>query len=73
MSALSKGKTYDGRADISVAKVQELDEAFAKEQFPNNKHGLLIYDGAGEVIGKLEGHQFGAAEVESAIDAALSD
>lgn len=73
MSALSEAKVYEGKADLSVAKVQDLDEAFAQEQFPNNKHGLLIYDGGGELVGKIEGHSFGTAEIKAAIDGALTD
>ena len=36
-----------------------------EKYFPNNKHGLLAYGPDGKVIDKIEGHNFGAAEIKA--------
>ena len=35
------------------------------------KHGLVVFDAKGEPVSKLPGHNFGKAEIENALQAAL--
>lgn len=39
--------------------------------FTDLKHGLVVFDASGEPVAKLPGHQFGRAEIEEALRAAL--
>lgn len=69
MRALST--VYEGRAKLEVMDVKELDADFAKQQFPDSKHGLLVYGKGGEVVAKLEGHRFGKDEITGLVDGVL--
>ena len=62
-------KQYDGKVELSVRSIKEPGgEALGKEHFPDQKHGLLAYDSAGEIVDKIEGHRFEAKDIIKVVD-----
>ena len=51
-----------------TAGAPEEIEAFG---FKDDGHGLVIFDGEGEVAGKLPGHNYGRAEIEAQLKTVL--
>lgn len=57
---------FDGKVDLEVMSINDEEaKGLGEKHFPNNKHGLIAYDSEGKVIDKIEGHNFGAAEIKA--------
>ena len=73
MSELETAGTY---ADKVVFNIVEKDShaSFDAEcqEYDLGDHGLVILSSDGEALAKIQGHQFGKAEIESAIAEALA-
>ena len=69
-------KDYGRWMDFNVipaevtAESQEEIEAFG---FAELRHGLVVFDAAGDVAATLPGHQFGRSEIEAALQPLLSE
>ncbi len=54
-------------AEETAAATEDI-EAFG---FQEDGHGLVIFDGEGEVAGKLPGHNYGRTEIEAQLKTVL--
>ncbi len=66
---------YEGRvefkvvpAEVTVTVLDEI-EAFG---FTDLKHGMVVFASSGEALVKMPGHQFGRAEIVTAIETVLA-
>jgi hypothetical protein len=55
-----------GKVTLEVMSIKDdTAKGLGEKHFPNSKHGLIAYGPDGEVIDKIEGHNFGAAEINA--------
>jgi len=68
---LEKEKTYEGRIQFTI--VPHTHEGFAAEveSFDIGNHGLVAFDGQGQVATKIAGHNFGKPQIVAAIQTLL--
>ena len=53
---------YAGRVVLEVHPLSDAPELNAR-LFPSGKHGIILYDAKGEIVGTIEGHGYGREEI----------
>lgn len=55
--------TYESQVKMDVVMCDDADQKMIEEQFGADRHGLLVRDGEGKIVGKISGHMFGKDEI----------
>lgn len=65
--SLAESAEWKGKFDFVVRPVTSEEGRIEAPRmgFGAAKHGLVLVDGHGKLVDKLDGHAFGAAEIES--------
>ena len=64
-------QTYEGKVDMEVEACAPENKALMEEHMGDAKHGLMVYDGDGELQEVLPGHAFGKDEIVKLIEEKL--
>lgn len=74
-AAVSELETeYGERANFVIVSPEDTQKAGAELEmfgFTDNKHGLVVFDAAGEVVAKLPGHDYPKSDIEAGLKLAL--
>ncbi|MFT7680363.1 MAG: hypothetical protein ACI8QC_004369 [Planctomycetota bacterium] len=74
-AAVSELETeYGDRANFVIVSPEDTQKATAdieKYGFTDNKHGLVVFDAAGEVVAKMPGHDYPKSDIEANLKLAL--
>lgn len=66
---------YEGRVEFNVISAEETAKAGKEIEsfgFTDQRHGLVAFSSKGEALVKLPGHQFGKAEIKTAVETVLA-
>jgi len=61
---------YEGKLEFNIIPAEETaqrSDEIEEYGFTDAKHGLVIFDAAGEAAVKLPGHAFGREEIEAGL------
>lgn len=74
-AAVSELETeYGDRVNFVIVSPEDTEAAaedLEKFGFTDNKHGLVVFDAAGEVVAKMPGHDFPKTDIEANLKLAL--